>query len=501
MSYTFESYLNTPLVFEKELFSCFDQTSKISIFDIGACEGEDSIKYARMFPNAKIFAFEPLSTNFEKIINNISKYACSNIFAQQVALSSKVGETKFHVSSGRPDEIDSTLDWDFGNKSSSLLPPDKVTEHHKWLAFNEEIIVKTDTLKNFCDSNGITTIELVHLDVQGAELMVLEGAHEYLKKIQMIWLEVESVSLYQNQPLKKDIEDFMAKHNFINVIDQVSDIAGDQLYLSADLYNRKYKGQLVNRFRNAIKQQIAKVPIVKEILRWKHLAHEYEETQKVFKYSHQSFSQCGEDLIVKHIFSNLGIEKPSYLDVGAHHPYYLSNTALFYQDGSRGINIEPDSTLFKEFLQHRKGDINLNIGVSDMAGVADFYVISPPTLNTFSKAEAEKYSQIDGFKIKSVEKIPIKTVTDILEEHCNGSFPQFLSIDAEGIDELIIKNIDYEQNFPIVICIETISFSTNGLGVKNDEMVFFLNTKGYLTYADTNINTIFVRKELWERAK
>jgi FkbM family methyltransferase len=501
MSYTFESYLNTPLVFEKELFSCFDQTSKISIFDIGACEGEDSIKYARMFPNAKVFAFEPLSTNFEKIINNISKYACSNIFAQQVALSSKVGETKFYVSSGRPNGVDATEDWDFGNKSSSLLPPDKVTEYHKWLAFNQEITVKTDTLRNFCDVNGIDTIDFIHLDVQGAELLVLEGAQEYLAKVKVIWLEVEAVSLYQDQPLKKDIEEFMDKRNFVKIYDQVGDIAGDQLYISAELYAKKQKGQLLNRAKNVIKHKIAQVPIVKKVLYWKHLAHEYEEMQKVSSYYRQSFSQCGEDMIVRHIFANLGITKPSYLDVGAHHPYYLSNTALFYQDGSRGINIEPDPTLFKEFLRHRKGDINLNFGVSDMAGVADFYVISPPTLNTFSKEEAEKYSQIEGFFIRSIEKIPVKTLANILGEYCNGSFPQFLSIDAEGIDELIIKNIDYEQNSPIVICIETISFSTTGLGVKNAEIIDFLISRGYLAYADTNINTIFVKKELWERAR
>ena len=51
------------------------------------------------------------------------------------------------------------------------------------------------------------------------------------------------------------------------------------------------------------------------------------------KYKKISFSQCGEDLIVKFIFDCLGINSPTYIDIGAHHPHYISNTALFYKNG------------------------------------------------------------------------------------------------------------------------------------------------------------------------
>ena len=54
----------------------------------------------------------------------------------------------------------------------------------------------------------------------------------------------------------------------------------------------------------------------------------------------KSFSQCGEDLIVNYIFGLRGITKPTYLDIGANDPFYLNNTALFYINGCRGINIE-----------------------------------------------------------------------------------------------------------------------------------------------------------------
>lgn len=213
----------------------------------------------------------------------------------------------------------------------------------------------------------------------------------------------------------------------------------------------------------------------------------------------KSYSQSGEDLIVKFIFDCLGITKPSYLDIGAHHPYFISNTALFYEKGSRGINIEPDPVLFSEFLKERKSDVNLNIGISDIDGELDFFVISASTLNTFSKEEAYNYEKEGNFKIKSIKKIKVNTLVSILNQYSNGIFPQFLSIDAEGVDEIIIKAIDFEENFPIVICIETISFSTSGNGLKNDDLIQYIESKGYLLYADTNINSIFVKESFWRR--
>ncbi len=76
-----------------------------------------------------------------------------------------------------------------------------------------------------------------------------------------------------------------------------------------------------------------------------------------------SYSQCGEDLIVQYIFSLRGVLKPTYLDIGAHHPFALSNTAIFYMKGCRGVNVEANPDLFRFFKRHRLRDINLNLGI------------------------------------------------------------------------------------------------------------------------------------------
>ena len=214
-------------------------------------------------------------------------------------------------------------------------------------------------------------------------------------------------------------------------------------------------------------------------------------------YMKNSFSQSGEDLIVEYLFNGLGISKPTYIDIGAHHPFYMNNTFLFYLKGANGINIEPDPHLFNSFISNRDKDVNLNIGISDIESESDFYIISTPTLNTFSLETAKSYEKEGDFKIIDTKKIKTSPVNTVIKDYFNNVFPDFLSLDAEGVDEMIIKSIDFENSYPKIICVETISFSNTGNGIKNQSLIDYIVDKGYLLYADTNINSIFVRKELW----
>jgi FkbM family methyltransferase len=211
----------------------------------------------------------------------------------------------------------------------------------------------------------------------------------------------------------------------------------------------------------------------------------------------KSYSQCGEDLIVKFLFEAIGVSKPGYLDIGAHHPYEINNTALFYESGSTGINVEPNPDLIGNFIINRPKDINLNMGISANTGEMDYYMMNFPVLNTFSKESAEN-AMLDGkYSINKIVKVKTDTVDNVILNYANNKYPDFLSVDAEGIDEQIIRSIDFKNNYPLVICVETISFSEKGQGKKNSDLINFVVDNGYINYADTFINTIFVRKDRW----
>jgi len=222
-----------------------------------------------------------------------------------------------------------------------------------------------------------------------------------------------------------------------------------------------------------------------------------KEVGEIKEGAKKSFSQSGEDLIVKYLFDNLGISKPVYIDIGAHHPRYINNTAIFYDSGSTGVNIEPDSTLFEAFIKDRPLDTNLNVGISPKSSKLDFYLMSAPTLNTFSREETKNFVK-EGYSIVGKVKIKTHNINDIIGEHL-GYSPDFINLDAEGLDFEILESFDFEKYSPIVWCIETISFSQKGHGVKDKELIRFVESKGYMLYADTNINSIFIKEDVWKR--
>lgn len=208
------AYLAAPTPAETEFRRLFRPDAVRTVFDIGACEGEDSIRFARCFPRAQVFAFEPLPSNQALVRANFARYAAANAELVPVALSDRAGSATFHVSSGRPPDLFAGESWNYGNKSSSLLPAATGGPMHGWIEFKEEIAVATDTLDAFCARRGIDRIDLIHLDVQGAEQLVLNGAARLLPRTAGIWLEVAAVELYRGQALDRDLARFMRAQGF-----------------------------------------------------------------------------------------------------------------------------------------------------------------------------------------------------------------------------------------------------------------------------------------------
>jgi 2-O-methyltransferase len=170
---------------------------------------------------------------------NVTRYGLEDrIEILPLALSNQAGVSRFHVSSGHPDHLENTEAWDYGNKSSSLLPPAEVKTTTPWLRWNEVTAVETMTLDEFCRDRRVDRVDFIHLDVQGAELMVLEGATTTLRTVDMIWLEVELRELYEGQPLVDDVERFMRAHGFTKALEYLREIDGDQLYVKPRLLRR-----------------------------------------------------------------------------------------------------------------------------------------------------------------------------------------------------------------------------------------------------------------------
>lgn len=222
----------------------------------------------------------------------------------------------------------------------------------------------------------------------------------------------------------------------------------------------------------------------------------------LYPYTRISYSQNGEDLIIRDLLHRLRIKSPTYLDIGANEPFKISNTYLLYSKGNRGVCVEPNVHLYKKMLQKRPGDTCINAGIAfDEKREADFYLFPKEAngLGTFSKSEAEFWEQtgnerVGKYKVEKVVSVPLIDINEVMGKYFSPH-PNFISIDVEGLDLQLLQSIDFTKYKPEVFCVETLAYSGSEKEVKNTALINFLTDRGYFVFADTYINTIFCRKD------
>lgn len=212
----------------------------------------------------------------------------------------------------------------------------------------------------------------------------------------------------------------------------------------------------------------------------------------------RSYAQCGEDIIAHTILCRqLRIDRPTYVDIGAHDPIRLSNTFLLYTLGCRGLLIEPDPDGVRRLRRMRRHDIVLPAGISvDGSSSAEFYRLNQPTLNTFSLADAEDACRQGLYRIIERVTVPVMPIDHAIDQHL-GRRPNFVSIDAEGMDLAILRSFDFDRHGPELICVESAEFCEGNLGKPRDEVFSLLDALGYFLYASTYVNGLFVSRQAW----
>lgn len=162
-----------------------------------------------------------------------------------------------------------------------------------------------------------------------------------------------------------------------------------------------------------------------------------------------SYAQNYEDVMLWRALKD--IENGFYVDVGANDPTIDSVTKAFYDQGWRGINIEPVQQYYQRLSDERPSDINLPVGVADKEEELTFYEIAETGLSTLDKETAEQHRQ-DGWEITE-RKISVLTLDQIFEEHVNGPI-HFLKIDVEGAEGKVLQGLDLSDWRPWIVVIE-----------------------------------------------
>jgi len=205
------------------------------------------------------------------------------------------------------------------------------------------------------------------------------------------------------------------------------------------------------------------------------------------QWSTRSWSQEGEDLVLKRMLENKNIG--FYVDVGAHHPKRFSNTYLFYRRGWSGINIDAMPGSMQPFNKCRRRDINLEMGIDLNSSILSYYIFNEPALNGFvSELALERHNSENSYLIKKVVKVEVKPLSEVLAVHCVGGSIDFMTVDVEGLDLRVLRSNDWEKYRPKIVLAEVLASDLCDL--QKDELAIFMISKGYRIIAKT-ANSVF----------
>lgn len=185
---------------QEDKFKWIQNMNIKTIIDIGAHIGESALQFHELFPNAKIYSFEPLHDCYMQLndtMKNVPNFRSFNL-----ALGDKEGRLQIHRSEFSP--------------SSSPLKMAKL--HEETFPFSAGYALETadvKTLDNIAQELDLENNILLKIDVQGYEDRVIIGSRRILGRVKVIIIETSFNELYEGQPLFSDIYELLHENGFI----------------------------------------------------------------------------------------------------------------------------------------------------------------------------------------------------------------------------------------------------------------------------------------------
>ncbi len=202
------------------------------VLQIGANNGQEVKKFTTEGIRYGVFV-EPLPQAFQQLTVAVSKNL--DFVAINALCASKAGQEKIFFVSEQ------------AGGSSSMLKPTGHLDIHPEVAFNNELILRTSTVDEIIKNLHIegrgeiaSKLDLLYIDVQGAELDVLKGAQEFLNMAKFVFAEVSHGGLYEGDTSIKPILEFLEDYNFKLAFAYINKHGwGDALFIKKDFFKQR----------------------------------------------------------------------------------------------------------------------------------------------------------------------------------------------------------------------------------------------------------------------
>jgi FkbM family methyltransferase len=194
----------TMTIRENEIIELFRPKQGDIVVDVGAHIGRYTIIASkRVGANGKVIAIEAHPGNYEMLNRNIKLNGLTNVTTLNYAVYSKESKIKLYV----PDE-------EFGYTMHHSIMSDYIFPKYKGKTEDKFIEVSANTLDYLLNLKGITDVNWVKIDVEGAEFEVLKGANNILSNSKDIALLIEVHGKNTYEPIIDSLRSYNFKIDF-----------------------------------------------------------------------------------------------------------------------------------------------------------------------------------------------------------------------------------------------------------------------------------------------
>uniref|UniRef100_A0A6C0HLL0 Methyltransferase FkbM domain-containing protein n=1 Tax=viral metagenome TaxID=1070528 RepID=A0A6C0HLL0_9ZZZZ len=286
-----------------------NKNNNFIIFDVGSRDCGQSIEFYNTFPTAQIYAFECNPNTIDICKKNIEKYS-DRITLIEGAVCDYDGTITFY-----PINQQKTITtWTDGNPGASSIFKSNGTYTHEHY-IQDEIISQCHRLDSVMKKYNIPNVDIIWMDLQGAELLALKGLGNYLSTVKYIYTEVSHKAMYTGQVMFDELNNYILSAGFI---------IKNELSLSLSGWQED-------------------------------VIYEKENVHDLTLFKKNKYSQRGHDGIIQQIMTILNIKAGFFIEFGAWDGIYLSNCRNLYENGWNGCFIEANMQKHIELVKNYEG--------------------------------------------------------------------------------------------------------------------------------------------------
>lgn len=313
----------------------------------------------------------------------------------------------------------------------------------------ESETVLSQTLDTLVESREETSWDVLLVDVQGAELLVLQGAKKLLGKVRAVVCEASTVAYYESGVLFSELESHLKEFGFEPVMSPRRH--GDVLFMrTEDLASANEHLTVGQKFRCVVSS-----------LRglWCRVKASGTESKPVKTCQVPELTK----LVREHLHQDAGgIRSPAtsgqFVEVGAYDGERFSNTSWLADSGWQGLYVEASPYYAQRCRsRHRFNNIDV-VNVAAGSSKTEAEMVQNGSLTTLCDDTLKQYQEMelttDQNRSSRRRTVPVRPLDDLLD--ANGLQPGFdlLVVDVEGYEEKVFMGFDLAHWRPRMLIVE-----------------------------------------------